>query len=131
MDYEIFELGDVKLQSGGVLRGAKMAYKTYGTLNAAKDNVIVYPCWYSGTHLENEWLISPVMALDSRANTPLLVMAPGDSKLCLRVAESVAFRKSGLPLETAETFIHGSTVAINTAISFARKRSSASGRVCS
>ena len=64
VDYETFELGDVTLQSGKMLRGAKMAYKTYGTLNAAKDNVIVYPCWYSGTHLENEWLIGPTMALD-------------------------------------------------------------------
>src|SRR3984885_15979995 len=63
-DYEIFELGDVTLQCGQILRGAKMAYKTYGKLNAAKDNVIVYPCWYSGTHLENEWLIGPTMALD-------------------------------------------------------------------
>jgi homoserine O-acetyltransferase len=63
-DYEIFELGDVTLQCGQILRGAKMAYKTYGKLNAAKDNVIVYPCWYSGTHLENEWLIGSGMALD-------------------------------------------------------------------
>jgi homoserine O-acetyltransferase/O-succinyltransferase len=63
-DYEIFELGDVVLQSGKTLRGAKLAYKTYGTLNEAKDNVIVYPCWYSGTHKENEWLIGEGMALD-------------------------------------------------------------------
>ena len=64
VDYETFELGDVTLQCGQILRGAKMAYKTYGKLNAAKDNVIVYPCWYSGTHLENEWLIGSGMALD-------------------------------------------------------------------
>ena len=64
VDYEMFELGDVTLQCGQILRGAKMAYKTYGKLNAAKDNVIVYPCWYSGTHLENEWLIGSDMALD-------------------------------------------------------------------
>jgi homoserine O-acetyltransferase/O-succinyltransferase len=63
-DYDIFDLGDVVLQSGQTIRGAKMAYKTYGTLNKAKDNVIVYPCWYSGTHLENEWLIGENMALD-------------------------------------------------------------------
>jgi len=65
-DYETFELGDVVLQCGQTLRGAKMAYKTYGKLNDAKDNVIVYPCWYSGTHLENEWLIGESMALDPR-----------------------------------------------------------------
>ncbi len=63
-DHQIFELGDVVLQSGQTIRGAKLAYKTYGKLNDAKDNVIVYPCWYSGTHLDNEWLIGPGKALD-------------------------------------------------------------------
>ena len=33
-DYEIFDLGDFALQSGARLRGAKLAYKTYGELNA-------------------------------------------------------------------------------------------------
>ncbi len=64
VDYEIFELGDVALQSGATLRGAKLAYKTYGTLNADKSNVIVYPTWYSGQHYDNEWLIGEGMALD-------------------------------------------------------------------
>jgi homoserine O-acetyltransferase len=63
-DYEMFELGDVVLQSQQTIRNAKMAYKTYGTLNAAKSNAIVYPTWYSGQHYENEWLIGPNMALD-------------------------------------------------------------------
>jgi homoserine O-acetyltransferase/O-succinyltransferase len=48
-DYEIFEAGDVVLQSGLTLRGAQLAYKTYGTLNARKDNAIVYPTWYSAS----------------------------------------------------------------------------------
>ena len=30
----------------------------------AKDNVIVYPTWYSGQHYDNEWLIGAGMALD-------------------------------------------------------------------
>ncbi|WP_447771270.1 alpha/beta fold hydrolase [Variovorax boronicumulans] len=64
MDYEIFDLGDVALQRGATLRGAKLAYKTYGNLNADKSNVIVYPTWYSGQHYDNEWLIGPGMALD-------------------------------------------------------------------
>ena len=64
MDYEIFEFGDFVLQNGATLRGCKLAYKTFGTLNAAKDNVIVYPTWYSGQHDANEWLIGAGMALD-------------------------------------------------------------------
>ncbi len=64
LDYEIFELGDVRLQRGATLRACKLAYKTFGTLNAAKDNAIVYPTWYSGQHYDNEWLVGAGMALD-------------------------------------------------------------------
>lgn len=64
MDYEIFGLGDVTLQSGMTLRNAQLAYKTYGMLNADKSNAIVYPTWYSGQHYDNEWLIGVGMALD-------------------------------------------------------------------
>src|SRR6059058_605831 len=63
-DYEIFALGDFTLSGGATLRGATLAYKTYGTLSDARDNAIVYPTWYSGRHWENEWLIGDGMALD-------------------------------------------------------------------
>jgi homoserine O-acetyltransferase len=49
---------------GATLRDAKLAYKTYGTLNDDKSNAIVYPTWYSGRHWDNEWLIGDGMALD-------------------------------------------------------------------
>ena len=63
-DYQTFDLGDVVLQSGATLRDAKLAYKTFGTLNADKSNAIVYPTWYSGQHYENEWLVGAGKALD-------------------------------------------------------------------
>lgn len=63
-DYETHSLGDLVLQRGATLRDAKLAYKTFGTLNERKDNVIVYPTWYSGQHVDNEWLIGDGMALD-------------------------------------------------------------------
>ncbi|MET8006132.1 alpha/beta fold hydrolase [Nonomuraea glycinis] len=64
MDYDVFDLGDVRLQNGATLPDAKLAYKTYGELNADKSNAIVYPTWYSGQHDDNEWLIGEGMALD-------------------------------------------------------------------
>jgi homoserine O-acetyltransferase/O-succinyltransferase len=64
MDYELYDLGDVILQSGATIRDCKLAYKTFGVLNAKKDNVVVYPTWYSGQHYDNEWLIGAGMALD-------------------------------------------------------------------
>lgn len=63
-DYDIFDLGDFRLQCGATLRGCRLAYKTFGRLNESKDNVIVYPTWYSGQHYDNEWLIGVARALD-------------------------------------------------------------------
>ena len=40
-DHEVFELGDLVLKEGATLRDAKLAYKTYGTLNDDKSNTIV------------------------------------------------------------------------------------------
>ena len=39
----VFELGDMALHKGGVLPDAKLVWKTHGTLNAARDNVVLYP----------------------------------------------------------------------------------------
>jgi homoserine O-acetyltransferase len=65
-DFEVFELGDVVLQSGATLRNTRLAYKTYGTLNSARDNVIIYPTFYGGQHTHNEAIIGENMALDPR-----------------------------------------------------------------
>ena len=63
-DYEMFEAGDVTLQSGAVFPAMKLAYKTYGALNAARDNVILYPTSFSAQHYDTEWLIRPDGVLD-------------------------------------------------------------------
>ena len=62
--YEVFEAGDVLLQSGVVLPATKVAYCTYGELNVARDNAIVYPTHYSGTHDNNAWAVGSGMTLD-------------------------------------------------------------------
>ena len=64
MDYDVFEAKNFSLQSGSVLPVARLAYKTHGTLSAAKDNVIVYPSRYAGTHADQTYLIGEGMALD-------------------------------------------------------------------
>jgi homoserine O-acetyltransferase/O-succinyltransferase len=62
--HEIFELGDFPLNSGATLHGAKLAYKTHGTLNAAKDNVILFPHMYSGTPKSMEMFVGAGRPLD-------------------------------------------------------------------
>lgn len=60
----VFECGDLPLQRGGTLRGARIVYKTFGTLSPRRDNVIVYPTSYSAHHTDIEWLVSPEHCLD-------------------------------------------------------------------
>jgi len=60
----VFDLGDFVLRSGATLREAKLAYKTHGTLDPDKSNLIVYPTPYSAHHSDIEWPLGPGKALD-------------------------------------------------------------------
>ena len=62
--HEIFELGDFLLESGVTLPDAKIAYKTHGTLNEAKDNAILFPHMWSGTPKAMEIFIGKDRPLD-------------------------------------------------------------------
>ena len=53
-DYNTYELGDVKLLSGEILLSAKLTYKTYGSLNNKKNNVVLLPTFFTGSHKRNE-----------------------------------------------------------------------------
>ncbi len=59
-----FELGDLTLQSGAVLPGAQLRWKTHGTLSPGRDNVVLYPTSYGAQHPDLEWLIGPDGVLD-------------------------------------------------------------------
>jgi homoserine O-acetyltransferase len=48
--YEVHDIGNLDLEEGGTIRGCKLAYATFGSLNAAADNAILIPTWYSGTN---------------------------------------------------------------------------------
>src|SRR6266542_1637428 len=63
-DYEIFEIEALVLQCGLTLRPARLAFKTYGRLAAARDNVIVMPTFYGAQHTENEALMAALPTLD-------------------------------------------------------------------
>jgi len=63
--FELHDIGNLELEEGGTLRGCKLAVATQGRLNAAKDNAILIPTWYSGTNkIIEQVLIGPGRALD-------------------------------------------------------------------
>ena len=48
--YELYDVGNLVLEEGGTIRNCQLAYAAFGTLNAAKDNAVLVPTWYSGTN---------------------------------------------------------------------------------
>src|ERR1044071_791259 len=46
---DTFDLGNFPLSTGFTLWGAKLSYKTHGTLNEAKDNAILFPHFLGGS----------------------------------------------------------------------------------
>jgi homoserine acetyltransferase len=61
---QIFQAGDVVLQSGRVFPRMVVSYKTFGTLDATRSNVIVYPTSYSARHADIEFMVAEGGALD-------------------------------------------------------------------
>ncbi|MEZ5417278.1 MAG: alpha/beta fold hydrolase [Vicinamibacterales bacterium] len=57
-------LGDFRLEGGTVLRDAKVAYATFGTLNAARDNAVLVPSYYGADYHGYDVLIGPGRAFD-------------------------------------------------------------------
>ena len=59
-----FELGNFALQSNTILENAFIGFRSYGSLNEARDNVIVFPTWYTGTNDQVEPYVGAGKALD-------------------------------------------------------------------
>lgn len=62
--FENFDLGDFTLERGGVIPRCKLAFATRGTLNARKDNAILFPHMFSGTSKHMQMYAEPGLALD-------------------------------------------------------------------
>lgn len=63
-DFSLFDAGNVVLQSGRTFRNMQLAYRTFGSLNADRSNVIVYPTSYSAQHMDTQYMVAPGAALD-------------------------------------------------------------------
>ena len=62
---KVHKLDNFTLKSG-VTINLELSYLTIGELNEKKDNVIIYPTRYAGTHLEQGYLIGEQLALNPK-----------------------------------------------------------------
>src|SRR5678810_693041 len=68
-------IGDLKLQNGRVIRNCRVGYRTFGTLNRDKSNVVVFPTWAGGTTEQLQGSIGPGKLIDSTSHFVVAVDA--------------------------------------------------------
>lgn len=64
-DFELISIGRLDLEEGGTIPDCRLAVRTWGELAPERDNVILIPTWYSGTHqIWADAYVGPGHALD-------------------------------------------------------------------
>ena len=64
-DQQFFELKNLKLVSGETVASCRVGYRTFGTLNAAQDNAVAFPTWFSGKSSDLEQFFGPDKLIDT------------------------------------------------------------------
>jgi homoserine O-acetyltransferase len=72
------DLGDCKLTSGETITNCRVGYRTFGTLNAARSNAVLFPTWFTGTTEDLQGQIGPGKLVDSTNLFVVAVDAIGD-----------------------------------------------------
>jgi homoserine O-acetyltransferase/O-succinyltransferase len=63
--HQLYNEGDLKLESGEAIKDFSISYVTHGTLNAKKSNAILMVTAVSGNHHRLDFMIGPGKALDT------------------------------------------------------------------
>ena len=64
-EQQFASLGDLKLQSGEMIRDCRIGYRTFGQLNADESNAVLFPTWFGGTTKDLVSSIGPGEIFDS------------------------------------------------------------------
>jgi homoserine O-acetyltransferase len=63
--HQLYPIGDLKLESGEVIKDFALSYVTRGTLNEKKSNAILMVASISGNHHRIDFMIGPGKAIDT------------------------------------------------------------------
>lgn len=76
------DLGDVRLESGAVIKDCKLGYRTLGTLNAARSNAVVFLPWHTGKSVEALGLLGAKGLFNTAGHYVIVIDAIGNGVGC-------------------------------------------------
>ena len=75
---QIDTIGDLKLESGEVIKDCHVGYRTYGHLNKNRSNGILFPTWFEGSSMDIEQYATPWKVIDTSRYFLIIVDALGN-----------------------------------------------------
>ena len=102
---QVAELGRCPLASGQVILDCRVAYRTYGTLNAARDNAVVMPSWLNGRSDDLAPLFGAASLVDTSRFFGIAIDAFGDG-LSSSPSNSPHQHATEFPTFTMEDMVH-------------------------
>ncbi len=76
------DLGNLRLDSGSSIQACRLAYRTFGTLNAEKTNAILFSTWFTGRSGDIGANLGPGRVVDDTKYYVIAVDALGDGVSC-------------------------------------------------
>jgi len=74
----VAELGRCATEGGAWAEECRLTYRTYGRLNAARDNAVLIPTWYAGRSEDMTWMLGADAWVDTTRYFAVLVDALGN-----------------------------------------------------
>jgi homoserine O-acetyltransferase len=96
----LLQLGDLELHSGGVLPGATLSYRVYGSLNSDRSNLVLYPSSYGAWPDDIDWLVGPI--LDPQRWCVVLVSQFGNGRSTSPSTGGPAIGTTGWPVSHSD-----------------------------
>ncbi len=72
------EIGDLKLENGETLYDCKLGFRTFGTMNADRSNIVIYPTWFGGTTSQIASLVGSGKLIDDTKYYVIAIDALGN-----------------------------------------------------
>jgi homoserine O-acetyltransferase len=79
---QFYDLRDFRLSSGATIPVCRLGYRTYGALNAARDNAVLWPTWFSGASADLAAFVGPGNVVDSSKYFVITVDALANGVSC-------------------------------------------------